>query len=126
MNPRAWKALRPYRVRKGWMASTDAEENNGAWVIRHPLDKKLRMQIIASDQGGWDHASMTIYNAQTGLYRIPFWVEMCILKDIFWFPNECVMQLHPAQANYVNDNENVLHSWKPQDAEIPLPPELFV
>lgn len=126
MNPRAWKALREYRVKTGYLASTDMQENNGGFVVRHPIEKHLDMQIIASDQGGWDHVSALIRNRQNRATRMPFWVEMCIIKDLFWLPTECAIQYHPPSQNYINDNNNVLHIWKPQLVEIPMPPMVFV
>lgn len=64
----------------------------------------------------WEHVSVS---AKIGL---PRWDEMCWVKDQFWEPDEWVMQFHPAEKDYVNIHENVLHLWKPINVEIPHPP----
>lgn len=78
------------------------------------------IQIIASCGMGWDHVSAR------GPGRILRWDEMCKIKDIFFYPEECVMQLHPPKSRYVNCHPYVLHLWRPQDTEIPQPPLVMV
>jgi hypothetical protein len=51
---------------------------------------------------------------------------MCKLKDMFFYPEETVLQYHPAQSQYVNQLGNCLHLWRPQHYEIPLPPTVLV
>lgn len=58
--------------------------------------------------------------------RCPTWEEMCYVKDVFWRPDEMVLQYHPPIQNYVNQNNYVLHLWKPIGVEIPLPPDVLV
>lgn len=72
--------------------------------------------IIASYGGGWDHVSISSKG------RTPIWNVMVTVKDIFFNPDEVVMQLHPAKSNYVNVDEHCLHLWRPQHLEIPVPP----
>jgi hypothetical protein len=36
------------------------------------------------------------------------------------------MQLHVPLVDHINTHPNVLHLWRPRDAEIPLPPSDFV
>lgn len=79
--------------------------------------------IIWSFAGGWEHVSICPE------HRTPDWNEMCMLKDMFWGPEEAVMQLHPPKSKHINNMKNCLHLWKPikqYSGEIPLPPELFV
>lgn len=78
------------------------------------------MGIIASWGSGWDHVSISFMN------RCPTWDEMCWIKDLFWFSEETVMQLHPPESAYVNQHPYCLHLWKPQKHNIPLPPIEFV
>jgi hypothetical protein len=84
-----------------------------------PPSKKI-MKIIFSCNDYWEHVSVSYSN------RVPNWGEMCIIKNVFWEENEVVMQLHPAKENYVNNNSNVLHLWRPGNMnmvdKIPLPP----
>lgn len=76
--------------------------------------------VIASNGGGWDHVSIS---SKT---RTPTWEVMAKVKEIFFTPDEVVMQLHPAEKDYVNISEHCLHLWRPQREKIPLPPIEFV
>jgi hypothetical protein len=64
----------------------------------------------------WDHVSVSLSD------RTPTWLEMAYIKHAFWDKDEVVMQLHVADVNHVNINDNCLHLWKPLKQEIPLPP----
>lgn len=76
----------------------------------------IGFKFIASWGRGWDHVSVSTS------FRCPTWEEMVLVKAIFFEPEECVMQLHPPQSVYVNDHPYCLHLFKPQNAEIPMPP----
>lgn len=78
--------------------------------------------VIASDDGGWDHVSVSMKNQN----RCPTWEEMSAIKDMFFEPGETVMQLHPAKSDYINVHPYCLHLWRPHDNAIPLPPKIFV
>ena len=56
----------------------------------------------------------------------PTWEEMCKIKGIFFGPDECCVEYHPAEKDYVNVHPYCLHIWRPQNAEIPKPPTIFV
>ena len=99
-------------VNKGW--------DGFQGLIKLPDSGKA--SVIASWGGGWDHVSV----APRKTYNIPTWADMCYLKDLFFKDNEVVIQIHPAKSNYVNLKENCLHLWRPQDIEIPTPPNLYV
>lgn len=77
-------------------------------------------RVIASNGGGWDHVSVSMRD------RCPSWDEMCMIKDMFFYENECCVEYHPAKKNYVNVHPYCLHIWKPQDKEMPTPPKIFV
>lgn len=77
---------------------------------------------IVSNGGGWEHVSVTMRNQK----RCPTWDEMCAIKDIFFQPDECVVQYHPAQQDYVNLHPHCLHLWRPADGGFPRPPQLYV
>lgn len=74
----------------------------------------------------WEHVSVRIGVGGGGkkkmVERTPTWDEMCAIKKLFWRDDEVVMQLHPAEAEYVNTHPHVLHLWKPTHLEIPMPP----
>lgn len=63
----------------------------------------------------WEHVSVSARS-------IPSWEEMCWVKNLFWEPNECVVQFHPSETMYVNIHSDVLHLWKPIGIEFPMPP----
>lgn len=71
--------------------------------------------VVWSNGGGWDHVSVSWSN------RCPSWEEMCIVKDIFFYPEETCIEYHPAESEYVNFHPYCLHIWRPQNAEIPKP-----
>ena len=78
------------------------------------------LYFVASWGGGWDHVSVSLRN------RCPTWDEMCQVKDIFFSPDECCIEYHPARKDYVNVYPFCLHIWRPQETEIPKPPRYFV
>lgn len=86
--------------------------------------------ISAPAQEGypWDHVSVRIGDQHKNKLRerIPTWAEMCVVKEMFFTPEECVMQLHPAEKDYVNFHPCVLHLWRPTEAVIPMPPRVCV
>lgn len=80
--------------------------------------------VVASDGGGWDHVSVSPCNKKRA--TCPTWEEMCAIKDMFFEPEECVVEYHPAKSEYVNNYPYCLHLWRPQRAEMPTPPLIFV
>ena len=115
------------RIREGSLASSDDYGNNGAFFVpfvlkgtrrKHP--KKAGLWIIASDGHGWEHVSVSAPG------RCPFWAEMCRIKDVFWDPEDVVIQYHPAASQYVNNHPHTLHLWRPMFSTIPIPPPILV
>lgn len=56
--------------------------------------------------------------------QVPTWEDMCRLKDMFFYPEEMAVQVHPAESRYLhgvgtekNRLENVLHLWRPKDGD---------
>jgi hypothetical protein len=74
---------------------------------------------------GWEHVSVrAVRSAAKGKQqnRIPTWKEMCQVKSACWSDEDVVMQLHPAESNYIDVHPCVLHLWRPVEAAIPTPP----
>ena len=93
---------------------------NGAFRI---ILNGLPIDCIASDGEGWQHVSVK-YTVKPG-YPIPAppsWSVMCQVKDLFWEPEDCVIEYYPPKSNYVNVNPSVLHLWRPLNQTIPMPP----
>lgn len=97
--------INPYRVRDGVMGSTDDYGLTGAFMI--PMQSGKWATVVASDGLGWEHVSVSLPN------RCPNWEEMCIIKSLFWDPEEAVMQIHPKDSEYVNNHPYCLHLWRP-------------
>ena len=103
-----------HRLLKGFFKSDASFGNNGAFLI---LGKKKEfLHVIASDGMGWDHVSVSRED------RIPNWSEMCLIKNMFWDPEDCVIQFHPPESRYINNHPYVLHLWRPQNEKLPMPP----
>lgn len=106
-----------HRITTGPMRSYVTHGNNGAFEIRMG---SRRCRIIASDEGGWEHVSISHSD------RTPNWEEMCRIKAIFWDDEDCVVQYHPPKSEYVNNHPYVLHLWRPTEGELPRPPKSMV
>lgn len=78
------------------------------------------LKFIASWGGQWDHVSVSRED------RTPRWEEMAAIKDAFFLPEECAIQYHPPQSDYVNIHNYCLHIWRPQGDSFPVPPLEFV
>lgn len=108
------------RVREGAMATNDSFGFNGAFRF---LINSLKVKVIASDAGGWQHVSVSIHNS----VFTPGWDVMCKIKDIFWDEEDVVVQFHPRKSEYVNCHPGCLHLWRCTDGrEFPTPPPIFV
>lgn len=81
---------------------------------------KTRTSFVFSWHEGWEHLSVAFKD------RTPTWDEMCQYKDIFFEKDECCVQYHPAESEYVNIHEHCLHIWKPLKEKLPTPPKRLV
>lgn len=112
--------------------SDDSYGMSGFFVI--PLSKEDKtFALVISSEGNeeipWEHVSARVAFAKYHgklKERVPTWDEMCAIKKLFWRDDEVVMQLHPAETEYVNINPNVLHLWRPTKLPIPVPPLALV
>jgi hypothetical protein len=111
------KVPEQFRVKTGPFASDSSYGNNGLFSIQH---ETYILKVIASDGEGWEHVSVSLPR------RTPSWNQMCFIKDLFWDKDECVVQYHPAETEYINNHEYCLHLWKPIHQEIPVPPSILV
>lgn len=103
----------------GQFGSRESDGPNGRFFI---MLNGIKFCIIASDGLGWEHVSVSIPGAK----RCPTWEEMCAIKNLFWDPEETVVQYHPRASQYVNCHPYVLHLWKPVGEEIKTPPAILV
>lgn len=102
-----------------WRVDGPPLADYGAFRIMGPHGQILRVLASSGDpESGvdWEHVSVSLKN------RCPNWDEMCFVKDLFWDPEECVMQLHPPRSQWINVHPHCLHLWRPKNETIPLPP----
>lgn len=78
--------------------------------------------VVFSNGLGWDHVSVRPLQKRI----VPSWDDMCRLKEIFFEDDEWVVQYHPAKSEYVNNASNCLHLWRPQEQQLPTPPDILV
>ena len=83
---------------------------------------RVGMSFVASWGGGWDHVSVAPIKKRI----TPDWEIMCKVKDIFFKPDEAVIQIHPPKDEYVNNMSNCLHLWRANDKDMTLPPSFMV
>jgi|GEM_PF-3915219 len=70
--------------------------------------------LIVSWGSNWDHVSVSLRD------RPPTWLEMEVVRNAIWEPDETVLQYHPSR-NQARINPYCLHLWRPQDGPLPLP-----
>lgn len=121
----AFRVPEQYRVTGGPLATSARDGNNGLFFV--PLKRRpgsgggaWRTRCIASDGDLWEHVSVSMEKG------IPPWEVMSAIKDLFWSPEDCVMQLHPPHSRYVNFHPHTLHLWRPVGLVIPQPPLYMV
>jgi hypothetical protein len=93
---------------------------------RYAHGRSLLAMACDGQETGWEHVSISLVDNKT---KCPSWDEMCLVKDLFWSPDEAVMQLHPPAIEYVNNHPGCLHLWRPVPemiGDIPLPPAELV
>lgn len=117
----AFRVPERYRVVRGQLATAPYSGNNGLFIL--PKLHLFRMRAIASDGDGWEHVSVVVLGAN----RTPNWPEMCSVKNLFWDPEDAVIQIHPARSQHVSYHDLCLHPWRPVDASrLALPPSWHV
>lgn len=79
----------------------------------------VRFAVQADAQTDWEHISVSLPD------RCPTWDEMCFLKDLFWEPEDVVVQFHPPKSEYVNLAKYCLHLWRYR-GDMPRPPKIYV
>lgn len=126
----AFRVPEQYRVLNGRLATSRLREgNNGAFTMPSPIGGRTLM-VIASDGQHWAAEGLTgepwehvsVHVSQGSHTLTPTWREMCAVKDLFWEPEDLVIQFHPPRSTYVNCHPNTLHLWRPTITRLPLPP----
>lgn len=81
-----------------------------------------RLRVVATTGGGWEHASVSV----PGRLQCPTWDEMAWVKRELWEPEDVVLQVHPAESEYVNFQPYTLHLWRHPLIAPTLPPRWMV
>jgi hypothetical protein len=118
------KAL-PERLEAGRAQGHSSWGAYGQFFVQGPCGERLCIVASGADADdtisqGWEHVSVSTRR------RPPNWQEMSFVKDLFWEPEECVVQFHPPRSEYVNNHPHCLHLWKPTKQSLPLPPSILV
>lgn len=113
------------RVLRGEWASKPEDGGYGMFLVMGPCGKELKIIASGADDDdkqsqGWEHVSVST------AARVPIWREMCFVKDLFWEPEDCVVQFHPPASEYVNNHPRCLHLWRHKTLRFPLPPSIMV
>ena len=69
---------------------------------------------------GWEHLGVSHKN------KIPSWLCMEEMKELFFKDDEECFQFHPKLENYINNNEYTLHIWRKEDGTMETPPYILV
>lgn len=95
------------------------DSGGGVFAFKSPKDGRV-LRVIASDQNGWDHVSVSKPS------KTPTWEEMEWIKRMFFKPDEVCMQLHVQESEHISYHDHCLHIWRPHHAYVPLPPSWMV
>lgn len=108
------------RVREGPMASDSSYGLNGVFMLSYNFTHILT--VIVSDQEGWDHISVE----WEGRKACPTWEMMSWVKRMFFEDTEWAVEFHPPVKKNISIHPYVLHLFRPQNVDIPVPPREFV
>ncbi len=117
-----WDYLNQHRVRFGALASTPDLGFNGAFMISLPGEAR-KVCIIASDAHGWKHVSVSFGRASQ---KTPSWEVMSQVKELFFDPDEWVVQFHPPKLSHINIHPGCLHLWCSTACPMPTPDPAMV
>jgi hypothetical protein len=123
-----WTHLEPYRLRTGDFFKTNPGDHFGFFIFTRG-GRQIRAMAADGEETGWEHVSVSaLYRSQAGkiTHPTPTWDEMCEIKDHFFEKEECVVQFHPPESEYVNIKENCLHLWRKVGLDFPRPPQICV
>jgi len=110
------KDLRELADEMGWdfnVAERAGEEPIKDSLILNVHTRQRTLYVLAFARDGWD---CVIASAKDGL---PNGAEMKMLRDLFFKPDEIVMQLYSATGA---PEKSCLRLWRPHAGGIPVPP----
>lgn len=126
------KVLAEGRLEKGVWASAPDWGLNGIFTVKGPSGALEvagataegpqvlavnGMRTVRHLSTGWEHVTVEGVHPN----RTPTWDDMAFVKDLFWRPEEWVVQYHPAHSEYVKASPHRLHLWRPTRDKLPTP-----
>ena len=113
------------RLLDGQMASRPEWGMAGMFIIPGPCGMELRTMVSDGADWpfalpAWEHVSVSTAS------RTPNWREMEFIRDLFFQPDELVLQFSMPRAKHINVHPHCLHMWRPIGVDIPLPPAATV
>ena len=120
-----FRAPERHRLKTGKHSSNFRDGNNGLFIFSK---FGIYINCIVSDGLGWEHVSVSLGTRgnKRMIKRCPTWREMCFIKEMFWSPEDAVIQVHPAKSKHVNFHPYCLHLWRPIGLGMVLPPSELV
>jgi len=103
-------------------AGVSGDTTCGLFLVPSVIDGRM-LQVQASSDFGWEHISVSILRKR--FKRAPSWPEMKQIKELFWEPEDTVLQYHPPKSKHVS-NVEALHLWRPTDHQVPVPHPMLV
>lgn len=97
------------------------------WFVWQKGKTQIRVMAVDGDETGWEHVSVSVAYKTSRKWeeRTPKWDEMRWIKSMFWEAEECVVEFHPPESDYVNLATNCLHLWRYVNG-FPMPPKICV
>ena len=127
-----WSHLEKFRMKaKDGPFTSPAGAHYGAFQIRMSGESYA---VIADDgcgnggdRTGWEHVSVrALVDPTLRMSRIPTWRELCLVKNLFWYEDEVVLQFMVDGPQKINIHPCVLHLWRPVDGKFPMPDSKMV
>lgn len=116
-----------YRLKNhNYLGSDKSYGNNGFFIIPHNKISNYFYNCMVSDGEGWEHVSITLSSSKRKVERCPTWEEMCFIKNLFWSKEDCVIQYHPPESQYVSNHTYCLHLWRSATFIVPAPDAIMV
>lgn len=115
-----WNYLNRHRVREGMFASDPADGCNGYFCLMIFGEK---VKVIASDDLGWKHVSVSLADKPT---TVPNYRTMQEVRRLFYEDSQWVVQFSPPVSEHINNHPGCLHWWMPLDQRMPTPPSIMV
>ncbi len=95
-------------------------DDNFVYRIPSPWKDGDTLAVHLGSAAGWEYACVSTQ------HRCPVLEEMAFIKSQLWEPEDCVVEYHPPQSQYVNVHPYCLWPFRPINGGIPRPPTHIV